>query len=1507
MNKANFTFFHLKGIGKQGVRVASSLFLFLSLFFSVNMSGQTVSCNGHLNISVDPATCDVIITPDVVGTASAGVPIVLIEGLPEISMGAVDPVTGLGATNGTAMVTIDAELVPAFLTTGMVMDITYNLIVGPVDAPTNSCWGTFLMEDKAPPAVRPGMDLTIDCDDYVADEYWEDNDLEPTKAGDTPGDEMVVECTDITTSYSDRRVVDQCVADTIFRTWTVTDVKGNTAEVVDTLTLLPETLDALMLPCDFDGIPENVVMYTVAGVLTPFTICTEDPLACDGAGTVWNPLANGYPSPYDAAATDDTPMLIGTGVPGGVGECGTIHSTYEDIKIDICDATCAQDDSSFKILRKWTILDWCEGTVLVHNQIIKVLDTVPPTFTPLDDVTISTDLWGCGASWTLPSDVIGDNCTTTGAIKVTYGSSQGTITGSTLVIPDNAKTMLDTAEVYVYYEDCCYNIATDTFKVVVQDMVPPVVVADAHTVVSLSQYNEGGLAKVHASTFDDGSHDGCGPIGMTVRRMDTNCDGPISDGFDLDCEDGDCDATTAIENLWFEYIHFCCEDVQFEEDGVTPIPVMVVFRVCDDANMDGIIGNDGDYCNTAMVEVEVQDKLPPACAAPADVTINCIDAVAYQDLINAGPLGAADAAKADAAFGSAQGAATCNVEVVQSLTSTEDCGVGSVERSIVVTNTANGMSTTCDQTITITADPYVNFLTCDDITFPEGSAEDDLYRDYILDEYGATSSFYPNFVWCLMNPTGIGETLDDGENLPAIQVPDCSEVEITAPEINIDNLCSEVGINLSLDTFDFAGGGCLKILAHWEIIDQCKFQENYLYKPTTDPGTWQINPFVPENGYFEMYVEYDLFDTEGPVITCGDDQVVGCGEDLAGPITASAEDDCTDAEFFGWSWKLDVGNTNEYDFEGNGNSVSPGDLVDGLTTFPAGTHRITWIVSDGCGNITSEDCIFGLEQVDEKAPTPYCYDGLSSSVMLMNGVTLWASDFDAGSFDACSDVTVTMIPESDTEGLTGQEAYAASFDGVVENNEGEDVYGWNFTCEYIPNGVSATIDVRIYVTDASGNYDYCTASFRIQDNLGGCEDEVGALVNLGGNIATENGQLVEGAEVEAMTANPEFPKYTSTGNDGSYAFYSNPTLYNYEISAEREGDYVDGVSTLDLVLIQKHILSIETLTSPYKLIAADINNDADIKASDLLQLRKLILGIYANDELPNNKSWRFVDADFQFVDAANPFPFDEVVNVDNLDTEMMSENLVGVKIGDVNGSIQLSANNNASVRNSNAVTFELNNASFAAGEIVELDFTSADFNEVFGYQFTLEFAKDLKFAGIDAGALNVTEANFGLNRISEGVLTTSFDDVRGVSKTADEVLFTVKFVANNAANVSDVVSVNSKYTQAEAYVGAGLEVNNVEVAFRNGNDLDVANTYALFQNEPNPFRAATNISFNLPEAANATLKVYDVTGKVLYSTSANYAKGMNTVQVTNLDASGVLYYQLDSNDFTATKKMIVIE
>ena len=83
----------------------------------------------------------------------------------------------------------------------------------------------------------------------------------------------------------------------------------------------------------------------------------------------------------------------------------------------------------------------------------------------------------------------------------------------------------------------------------------------------------------------------------------------------------------------------------------------------------------------------------------------------------------------------------------------------------------------------------------------------------------------------------------------------------------------------------------------------------------------------------------------------------------------------------------------------------------------------------------------------------------------------------------------------------------------------------------------------------------------------------------------------------------------------------------------------------------------------------------------------------------------------------------------------------------------------------------------------------------------------------------------------------------------------------------------------------------------------------LYQNEPNPFKDFTNISFELSKNSDVVIRVIDVTGKVVFTQKGQFGKGYNTVTVANnqLAKSGVYYYQIEAGEFSATKKMILIE
>jgi len=436
------------------------------------------------------------------------------------------------------------------------------------------------------------------------------------------------------------------------------------------------------------------------------------------------------------------------------------------------------------------------------------------------------------------------------------------------------------------------------------------------------------------------------------------------------------------------------------------------------------------------------------------------------------------------------------------------------------------------------------------------------------------------------------------------------------------------------------------------------------------------------------------------------------------------------------------------------------------------------------------------------------------------------------------------------------------------------------------------VPVKMTVWDKKLNHDYCWVTLKLICNGNGCPDPDGSRI--AGNVKTETGQGVNDVEIIASAALPEYPKSDKTDEAGNYQM---EIIADTELRALKDGDDINGVSTLDLVIIQRHILGIQTLTGPYKRIAADANNDTKITASDLTEIRKLIMGM--TNEYENNTSWRFPILS-QTMDETNPFPYVEIIQA--YPGSVQNYNFVAVKIGDVNGNVSTNVTNPAvEARSNNNVVLTVAEQTLTAGDVVEIPVTSTNFSDVAGYQFTMNL-KGASFVGVQAGLLDVTANNVGV--LSNDVVTMSYASNEGVSAGENDVLFTLVVKADKAVNVSEMLTLNSDVTAAESYT-SDLRVGKVSLDVRTA---PVANI-ELLQNEPNPFKGQTSVSFVMPTSAKATISVYDVTGKVVTVRNIDATKGMNSEIFTReqLGASGVLYYTLVSGDFTATKKMIIVE
>jgi hypothetical protein len=434
--------------------------------------------------------------------------------------------------------------------------------------------------------------------------------------------------------------------------------------------------------------------------------------------------------------------------------------------------------------------------------------------------------------------------------------------------------------------------------------------------------------------------------------------------------------------------------------------------------------------------------------------------------------------------------------------------------------------------------------------------------------------------------------------------------------------------------------------------------------------------------------------------------------------------------------------------------------------------------------------------------------------------------------------------------------------------------------------------VYVYAFDEDGNYDYCETYVLVELN-GACPTEGGGTI--AGVIMTEGSESVEGVEVNLSGSTA---MSFTTNNNGSFSFSDLAIGGDYSVTPFMNANPLNGVSTFDLVLMSKHILGVQLLDSPYKMIAADVNNSASISTLDLIHLRKLILNI--DTEFSSNTSWRFVPAGYDFPVSTNPWfnEFPEVENFNNLAADATAD-FVGVKIGDVNGSAAANLLSSDDRTLNGQFNLEVENAELKAGNVYTVPFTGADMVSVEGFQATLALA-GAELVDIEYG---VAEANnFGLRFADQGMITTSWNG----EATSTDVLFSLVIRATTDAQLSEVIKVSSRYTAAEAYSNGSTQ--NVAINFSNG-EVAVAG-FEVYQNTPNPFATETMIGFNLPTDAKASISISDASGRVLTVIRGDYAAGYNAVTVTKAminGASGVLSYTITSDEFTATKSMITVK
>ncbi len=651
--------------------------------------------------------------------------------------------------------------------------------------------------------------------------------------------------------------------------------------------------------------------------------------------------------------------------------------------------------------------------------------------------------------------------------------------------------------------------------------------------------------------------------------------------------------------------------------------------------------------------------------------------------------------------------------------------------------------------------------------------------------------------------------------------PDELAEDFASPQTE-NEACAQLSYSYTDEVFEFVDdeAACFKILRTWTAINACPATPGDISQWEHEQTLKMTNSIAPVIASCEEMIEFiNDVDCDDMNITFG----------------VTATDDCTPVGDLLWMYELDMGNDGSIDASGSSATIT-GD-------FAIGEHFVSWQVEDGCGNV--DVCSQTIEIVSGKGPNAVCKSGLT--------VSLTAMDLDG---DGNNEVEMAFVM---AESLDGGSFHTCMYDLVFSFSE--DVLDTlaTFDCDDI-----GTNPTTLFVTDEQGIQSQCETMIIVQDTN---DEEIcppTLMVDVQGRIATENDKIVEDVEVYLMS--DEIMELTD--EEGIYSFGDMPLGGSYIIKPTYDYHPLNGVSTLDIVIIQRHILGIKPLETSYQLIAADANNSEQITSSDLLDIRRLILGLA--DRFTDNTSWRFVDAEQTFLDPNDPWSsgIDETYAIALLD-QFMWIDFVGVKTGDVNGSV-MAFNGETEVRSNEDIYIKYEKV------VDQLSFKVTEDLSMAGLQYSM-FVGDVDLVDLECSLAGFNDSNVSL---VDGILRVSYAPEALVSLKEGEQLFSFKF----SEKLKDVDLVNK--LNAELYEGDDLVIRNIK--------LEEAKLSTGLKNYPNPWTNNTTIEFESDTNQEVALSFYNNSGQLEFKTQVSLVAGINKIKINKelFNAGGVKNYRL---------------
>jgi hypothetical protein len=685
--------------------------------------------------------------------------------------------------------------------------------------------------------------------------------------------------------------------------------------------------------------------------------------------------------------------------------------------------------------------------------------------------------------------------------------------------------------------------------------------------------------------------------------------------------------------------------------------------------------------------------------------------------------------------------------------------------------------------------------------------------------------------------------------------PDCNiqnpNPTVTGRPVLNNDKCSQAAATYSDLTFP-NNVYCNVIRRRWTVVDWCQ------YVPNTNFGRWTFDQYINVTNTVPPTINPSVCQT---LNVCTDNG--NCTGNLN--LQASGTDDCLPVQIT-WTYKIDEGNNNSTDYTGTGATIN--------RNISRGTHKVSWEAKDKCGNISKCDKLVHIKEC--KAPTGIVHHGLAINLTApMAMATIHVNQFNNGSFDNCTPSGQLKF------------SFSANLTDVQKT----------FNCSQ-----KGQQPIQVYVTDLDGNQTIVNTFIIVQDNSNLCNGV--QRVAIAGIVKTIDQKELSDSKI--ILEGGETYDNQMTNEEGKYCF-QNLGMYNdYRLSAKRDKEPFKGISTLDLVLIQRHILKINPFTAAEEYWAADVDGSESINTLDLVNLRKMILGTL--DTFPENEPWVFVRNNQSYTDPANPWLESGEHILSNLDSNNENIHFTGIKIGDVNHSY--SSDLLDEITNSRTKTnpeLSIEDVLLKKGEIYTIPVRAKNMYGILSQQFTLELSDDLEYLGFESKELGLNNDQIALiQKEGRRYVTCAYHNIEPVYVPEDEVLFNLVVRSPIDQRISKMLFMSNEVTVSKVYF-ENFENKNLSLSFTS---LKKPESSLVKQNHPNPFKEQTILEYQLAEEGLVSIHVYDPAGKQIFKTQIEGNVGMNSFLFGQKEigqVTGILYVKIKSGDLNEVIKMMRIE